>query len=125
VLAANGVDPERLRVDENGVPAPAAAPAASFTGLPRAGAGVAADHLRLTYIGGQLRLKGVHVLFDAVRRLEDLPGWQLVVYGAGPFVEQAQLGSELARLPVEIPPPFEPPRRRPCSPPPTCWWCRR
>jgi len=50
----------------------------------------------------------VHVLFDAVRRLGDLPGWRLVAYGAGLFVEQAQLSQELRGLPVDVPPPFDP-----------------
>jgi len=41
VLAANGVDPSRIRVDENGVPAPVSA----STERPDPGAGGAAGHL--------------------------------------------------------------------------------
>jgi glycosyltransferase involved in cell wall biosynthesis len=62
--------------------------------------------LRLTYTGGQLRLKGVHVLFEATRRLDSVPGWHLTAYGAAPYVEQA--GVDLDGLPVVLRPPFEP-----------------
>jgi len=119
VLAANGVDPRRLHVDENGVPPRAAAsdeqPGVADGGPTRDGPAHddpahdgPAGHLRLTYTGGQLRLKGVHILLDAVRHLAGLSGWRLVAYGAGPFVEQAGLSQALTGLPVELPPAFDP-----------------
>ncbi|MDP8974908.1 MAG: glycosyltransferase [Actinomycetota bacterium] len=104
VISANGVDPRRIGVDENGVPAPAA----GFAERSGAEGGSATEHLRLTYTGGHLRLKGVHVLLDAIRTLGDLHGWRLAAYGAGPFVEQSQLGPTIAGLPVDVLPPFHP-----------------
>lgn len=100
VLAANGVDPARLGVDENAVPASVSATGGDAVRRSRDG------HLRLTYTGGALRLKGVHVLFDAARLLATRPGWQLTAYGARPFVEKA--GLDVAGVPVELRPPFEP-----------------
>ncbi|MDQ6910208.1 MAG: glycosyltransferase, partial [Actinomycetota bacterium] len=65
VLEANGVDRERLAVDENGLPSspiPRAVPAGGATEL-------APGSLRLLYVGGSDELKGVRHLFASVRPL--------------------------------------------------------
>lgn len=76
VLVANGVDPERLRVDENGVPgtegAGAQAPA------PRAAA--PDGRVRFLFAGGTDPMKGLPVLLDAVRGLTDDGAWSLSLY---------------------------------------------
>ncbi|KQR16693.1 glycosyltransferase [Cellulomonas sp. Leaf334] len=80
VLAANGVDPEILRVDENGVPdevlddVAAPAPARSTPGH--------GGPLRLLFTGGADPMKGLPVLLEAARDLPD-DGWTLDLFGAG------------------------------------------
>lgn len=73
VLAANGIDPKVLRVDENGLPTVPTehAPAARAEGSP----------VRLLFAGGPDPLKGLPVLRRALRRLADLPGWSMSAYG--------------------------------------------
>lgn len=73
VLAANGIDPNALRVDENGLPTapPEHAPAPHAEGAP----------VRLLFAGGPDPLKGLPVLRRALRRLADLSGWSLSAYG--------------------------------------------
>lgn len=74
VLAANGVDLARLRVDENGLPA------MSFpAGAPRSDVGAAT--VRLLFTGGGDPMKGWPVLREAAGRLAALPGWTLSAYG--------------------------------------------
>ena len=94
VLAANGVDGARLRVDENGLPEPL--PAGTATPRPDGAP------LRLLFTGGRDALKGLPVLRRALARLADLPGWQLTAYG----VEPADL--EAPGLPVRALPAFRP-----------------
>lgn len=124
VLAANGVDPGRLAVDENGLPeaelallaaakdrAEIARPQSRLTVPVRPGAGPAAgdqrrEPLRLLYAGGSNELKGVGVLFDAARRLAGSPGWRLLAYGAEGWVREVR--PSLDGLPIELRPPFEP-----------------
>ncbi|MDP9072306.1 MAG: glycosyltransferase, partial [Actinomycetota bacterium] len=101
VLAANGVDPAKLRVDENGVPDAERPPVAAGNG----GHGGTGSELRLTYAGGPHRMKGVHVVLDAARRLAGRPGWRLTAYGAERFVHDQSL--DLSGLPVELRPSFE------------------
>lgn len=94
VLVANGVDPARIQVMENGVPRPPAPPHAQerpTEGMPteetpvgRGRRGVATPPvrgLRLAYVGGPNDLKGIGVLLDAARAVADLPGWTLSCYG--------------------------------------------
>ena len=101
VFAANGADPARLVVDENAVPeADRVAPDAVDEGDGPPPSGV-----RFTYAGGPDRLKGVHVMLDAARRLAGVPGWRLTAYGAAPFVREE--GLDLTGVPVEIRPPFD------------------
>jgi glycosyltransferase involved in cell wall biosynthesis len=99
VLAANGVDPSRLRVNENGLPTVGEARARRREPRPAAG-------LRLLYVGGPNPLKGVHVLIDAARRLAARPGWSLVAYGAEDFVRER--GVAVDGLPIEFRPAFDP-----------------
>jgi glycosyltransferase involved in cell wall biosynthesis len=102
LLAANGVDPARLAVDENGlVQEPEA------THVP------ADDRQRLVflYAGGSNLMKGVHVLFDALDRLARAgPPWRrpwtVRAYGVEDYVQES--GISTAALPVECLPPFPP-----------------
>ncbi|MGI8683735.1 MAG: glycosyltransferase, partial [Acidimicrobiales bacterium] len=98
VVVANGVPPAKVRVDENGVPA-VVAPAP----VPTAAAG---GPVRFLYAGGHDRMKGAHVLVDAVRRLAGVPGWRLTAYGLAPFFDGG--GPDVDGLPVDLPPPFDP-----------------
>jgi glycosyltransferase involved in cell wall biosynthesis len=103
VLAANGVDPRRLRVDENGLPDAGAAPTHQAT---RSEAVGGSKRLRFLYAGGPDRMKGVDVLFAAARLLGSRPDWQLHAYGAEPYVRDA--GLRLDDLPVTVLPAFDP-----------------
>jgi glycosyltransferase involved in cell wall biosynthesis len=93
VLLANGVDPNRLAVEENGLPEP---PAAS---KPREKSvdGI----LRLLFAGGPNPMKGWPVLRRALERL-GAAGWRLDAYG----LEPADVG--LPGLPVRALPPYPP-----------------
>lgn len=87
VFAANGVPAEKLRVDENGLSATS----------PRSAhrSGSSGDgSLRLMYAGGPDPLKGSDVIQSAARRLADLPGWSLDLYGIA--------GSGTAGLPPQV-----------------------
>ena len=102
VLAANGVAPDRLLVDENGLPG------GEGPGPQPLLAERARSTLRFTYAGGSERMKGVHILCEAVRGLarERPHGWQLVAYGADRFV--AEEAVSLSGLPVSVRPAFTP-----------------
>ncbi len=101
VVVANGVPAAKVRVDENGVPAVAASAPPGSTAAGSDGATV-----RFLYAGGHDRMKGAHVLVDAVRLLAGVPGWQLTAYGLGPFLDEGGAGVE--GLPVDVPAPFDP-----------------
>lgn len=75
-LIANGVPPDRIRVDENGMPG-AERLARSWREPVDRGDGV----VRLLYAGGPHPLKGGGVLLQAARRIASLPGWTLDMYG--------------------------------------------
>ena len=100
VLVANGVPAAKVRVDENGVPG--AVPVAAGLGRGPSGDGA----VRFVYAGGHDRMKGAHILVDAVRRLEGVAGWRLTAYGLGPFLDTE--GIDLDELPVDVRPPFDP-----------------
>lgn len=74
-LVANGVDPDRIRVDENGMPA--LDRLVDAWRPPVEGAGPA----RFLFAGGPHPLKGVRVLLDAVKLLRRDGRWQLDMYG--------------------------------------------
>lgn len=77
VLAANGVDPDKLRVDENGVLDVSAAQSPGPTGGPRAG-GVG---LRLLFAGGEDPMKGLPVLLRALPLVSSARPWSIDLYG--------------------------------------------
>lgn len=98
VFAANGVDPARLKVDENGLPG----------GLP-VGDRPLARHdgtLRLLYTGGSNPMKGVDVLLAAARRLAPVPGWTLRAYDVDTYLTRSS--TSVDGLPVEVLPAFDP-----------------
>ncbi|HEX7276336.1 MAG TPA: glycosyltransferase, partial [Acidimicrobiales bacterium] len=103
VLAANGVDPAKLAVDENGMPAGAPAAAAVADPTP-------SQTVRFLFTGGNNPMKGAQVLFDACRRMASLPGWRLSAYGwVGP-ARSDQVAAPAAGdgVPVDMRPPFDP-----------------
>ncbi|WP_345215579.1 glycosyltransferase [Georgenia halophila] len=90
VAVANGVDRERVRVDENGV---------DVVSVSRdQGDGV----LRLLYAGGPDPMKGVDVLCQALRGLADVGGWCADLYGV-PVAKVAGLPAQ-----VRARPPYSP-----------------
>ncbi len=138
VLAANGVDPNRLVVDENGLPdgggsaavgGPTGVPAergatgpaggsepadvpADVTGLAGAGRSEQAETgpVRFLFTGGTNPMKGAQVLFEAARRMASRPGWRLTAYGWDGPTRNDQVAPPAAsdRLPVDVRPPFDP-----------------
>lgn len=77
VLLANGVDPARLRVDENGIPVVPTRPVAEEA----ADRGSSPDGVRLLFAGGPDPMKGYPVLAEALARLPvDVP-WSIDLYG--------------------------------------------
>ncbi len=110
VLAANGVAPGRLAVDENGLP-PEVLTLFTGDGTRRAGAPEADGDdrpLRLLYTGGPNPMKGVDVLLDAVERLaaDARPTWRLSAYGIDEYLEKS--GRSVDGLPVDVLDPFDP-----------------
>lgn len=105
VLAANGVAPGRLEVDENGLPdldALGSGPTTRDRAAPADDAPV-----RFVYTGGPNPMKGAAHLVAAARLLAATPGWTLTAYGLGEHL--ADVGADLAGLPVDVRDPFEPP----------------
>lgn len=72
VIIANGADPGRVVVVENGIPSPERSPRPARTESPT---------VRFLYAGGPDRMKGPHVLAEAVRMLQPLQGWSVDCYG--------------------------------------------
>jgi glycosyltransferase involved in cell wall biosynthesis len=99
VLVANGVAPGRLEVDENGIDPPV---------LPALERGASRAERILLYAGGAHPMKGVDVLLEAARRLERVPGWRLLAYGAQEFLDES--GMDLGGAPVEVRPSYDPDR---------------
>jgi glycosyltransferase involved in cell wall biosynthesis len=92
VIVANGVDPERVSVDENDI-------ATSVVPVDRPSSG-AESALRFVYLGGDSPLKGADVLRAAVGQLRDDGAWTLDAYGL----------ARTSGLPgsVGLAPPFDP-----------------
>src|SRR4029079_17104796 len=91
------------RVDENSLEA---VPTVS---LRTAGAPREDDRVRFVCAGGEHELRGVHVLFDAARRLAERHGdtdWTLTAYGVAPYVASRNL--DLTGLPVFVADPYRP-----------------
>ncbi len=103
VLAANGVDPARLAVDENGLPEGAAPTSAPSWGGPD-------GPVRFLFTGGNNPMKGAQVLFRAARRMASMPGWRLTAYGWDGPVGDDQVAAPVAAdgVPVDVRPPFDP-----------------
>jgi glycosyltransferase involved in cell wall biosynthesis len=81
VLVANGIDPDRVRLDENGVPAASGTlPATTTEPAPAGGAGNPGP-VRVLFTGGPDPMKGWPVLAEASRRLDGVDGWQLTAVG--------------------------------------------
>jgi glycosyltransferase involved in cell wall biosynthesis len=100
VLAANGVDPGKLHVDENGIADKSTA--AQRAKEPRG----TDDGVRFLYAGGSNRMKGVHVLLDAAHRLLRRPDWRLSMYDIDEYLHRS--GASVDGLPVDVYPPFAP-----------------
>lgn len=76
VFEANGVDPARLRVDENGVPDEVLDRLGRRRPDPEPG-----GRLRLMFAGGEDPMKGLPVLLDALRGLPDDGAWEADLFG--------------------------------------------
>ncbi len=100
VLAANGVDPAKLAVDENGMP----------EGAPAAADPTPSETVRFLFTGGNNLMKGGQVLFDAARRMSSVPGWRLTAYGWDGPARADQVAAPAAGdgVPVDVRPPFDP-----------------
>lgn len=92
-LVANGVDPHRIRVDENGMPG-----AERLAHSWRAPTTRADGTVRFLYAGGAHPLKGCTVLIEAATRLASVPGWSLDMYG---FADDHDL-SVPSHLPIRL-----------------------
>jgi glycosyltransferase involved in cell wall biosynthesis len=101
VLAANGVDPTKLQIDENGMVDESSA--AAHDTRPQRGVG---DRVRFLYAGGSNRMKGVHVMLEAARRLRNRPGWRLSLYDVDEYLRRYD--ASVDALPVDVYPPFAP-----------------
>jgi glycosyltransferase involved in cell wall biosynthesis len=115
VLAANGVAPGRLHVDENGLPPDVIEALVSPHRADRVGRDSAhtADPgdlgdvpVRLLYAGGPNVMKGVSVLIEAARRLTDVPGWRVSGYGVQEYLDKS--GETVAGLAIDVLDPFDP-----------------
>ncbi len=110
VLAANGVAPHRLEVDENGLPDSVLAAATSSGHRPPADDGP----LRVLYTGGPNVMKGVDVLLDALGSdalgsdapASDRPGLRVSGFGVEEYLEKS--GRTVTGLPIDVLDPFEP-----------------
>ena len=72
LLAANGVAPDKLGLDENPSPDPVRAAAARRE---------SAGDVRFVFAGGRHAVKGGALALAAARQLADVPGWSLDMYG--------------------------------------------
>lgn len=108
VLAANGVAPGRLALDENGLPDEVlAALAVSSPGGSPARLRPDDAPVRFLYAGGPDPMKGADVLVEAAARLgrDDPTGWTLSAFGLAPGTAAAD---GLVGLPVEMAGPYDP-----------------
>lgn len=101
VLAANGVDPDKLKVDENGV----ADPSATIARRPNSRR-ARDDGIRFLYAGGSNRMKGVHVMLDAASRLGPRAGWRLSLFDVEDYLDWS--ATSVDGLPADVYPAFAP-----------------
>ncbi|MCL2090412.1 MAG: glycosyltransferase [Micrococcales bacterium] len=94
VLAANGVDRRRLRVEENGVPR--LAPAVDRVAAPD-------GSVRLLYAGGEDPMKGFGVLRRAVGQIQAERPWTLDLYNVSHDLHDPRVRSHPAFAPDELP----------------------
>lgn len=99
VLAANGIAPGRLEVDENGLPEAIAAVLRNRR-VPSSGRG---GDVRFLYVGGPNPMKGVETLLDATDRLTSVPGWHLSAYGIADHLDETQRSVEPSVVEVHEP----------------------
>src|SRR5205085_647373 len=95
VLAANGVAPDVLDVDENGLPEEDLPPLGATAPRPQPSVPI-----RFAYAGGRHELKGSAVILRAALELRDLDGWHLTTYGIDEDLGDA-LDLDLEGLPVD------------------------
>ncbi len=107
VLAANGVDPVRLAVDENGLPDGPRAGGAPSAAAPSPPGGTPGGTVRFMFTGGSNAMKGGQVLARAARSLGSVPGWRLTVHGWEATRENEGEAPWIG-LPVDVRPPFDP-----------------
>ena len=114
VARANGVTPDLVVVDENGVPGTGleistvrrkAVPPASTSTLTEPPERVASP-VTLAYLGGPSEMKGPGTLLEAVRQLRDVEGWTSTWYGCANWL--AEHAPDLGLPLVEAPPSFDP-----------------
>jgi glycosyltransferase involved in cell wall biosynthesis/GT2 family glycosyltransferase len=109
VAVANGVDPRRLVVDENGEPDVDGEVGGANGAARRMDDEDGNDQdgvVRFAYVGGPQEMKGIHVLADAVRHLGDLTGWASDWYGCREWLTDH--ASDLMPPTVEAPPAYAP-----------------
>lgn len=99
VLVANGIDLERLAVDENGLPEPDPFP--STPRSPRV-----AGRVTARYTGGANALKGADVLIEALLRTGPLDHVEVVAHGLDEALARHGLRAE--DVPVELLAPYDP-----------------
>ncbi len=98
VLVANGVDPSRVAVDENGLPEIDVAPRQVPAGARRP--------LVARYTGGSNPMKGADVLLDAVSEVGALTNVRVVAHGIDEALERR--GTSADAVGIEALPPYAP-----------------
>ncbi len=101
VLAANGVDPARLRVDENGFER-----ASEIDAVAGNAGRTSSASVRFVYTGGSDRMKGVHDLVTAAETLRAVAGWELTAFGVDRYLDESK--RSLDGLPVHTRAPYGP-----------------
>lgn len=102
VLRANGIDPRRLEVDENGMDHPVLSEAAHHP------AHEPGQPIVLRYTGGSNTMKGADVLLEAVHELGPSEGLRVVAHGIEEAIERD--GRPIDRTCLEVAPPYPPDR---------------
>ena len=106
VLAANGVAPHRLHVDENGLPSEVVvrlrAPRQQNEATNKS------DTVRFLYAGGPNVMKGAGVLVEAVNRISDSAAWHLSAYGLQAYLDTS--GASVDHAVVDVIDSFDPDR---------------
>ncbi|MFS0706257.1 glycosyltransferase [Cellulomonas sp. 179-A 9B4 NHS] len=97
VMAANGVDPARLRVDENGVPDARSGPdAVERPDAPADGT------VRFLFAGGEDPMKGLPVLLEALPEVRPAGPWSLDLYNVDRRVDHPHAHPRPAYAPEQL-----------------------